>query len=57
VLLRLAYLGVTSAFTLLRLVPISDHDNDLEILALRHQIAVPQPSYQRIATRGSLDPV
>jgi len=37
VLLRLAYLGVTNAFALLRLLPMSDHDRDVEILALRHQ--------------------
>ena len=41
-LLRLAYLGVTNAFALLRLLPRSDHDKDAEILALRHQIAVLQ---------------
>jgi putative transposase len=40
VLLRLAYLGVTNAFTLLRLLPMSDRDKDVEILALRHQITV-----------------
>jgi transposase len=40
VLLRLAYLGVTSTFALLRLLPMSDRDKDAEILALRHQIAV-----------------
>jgi transposase len=40
VLLRLAYLGVTNAFTLLRLLPMSDQTKDAEILALRHQIAV-----------------
>ena len=40
VLLRLAYLGVTNAFALLRLLPMSDRDKDVEILALRHQIAV-----------------
>jgi len=40
VLLRLAYLGVTNAVALLRLLPISDHDKDVEILALRHQITV-----------------
>ncbi len=40
VLLRLAYLNVTSAFALLRLFPVSDLDNDVEILALRHQITV-----------------
>jgi hypothetical protein len=42
VLLRLAYLGVTNAFALLRLLPMSDHDKDVEILALRHQITVLQ---------------
>ncbi|ROP41782.1 helix-turn-helix domain-containing protein [Saccharothrix texasensis] len=41
-LLRLAYLGVTNAFTLLRLLPMSDRDKDTEILALRHQITILQ---------------
>ncbi|ROP41889.1 integrase core domain-containing protein [Saccharothrix texasensis] len=41
-LLRLAYLGVTNAFALLRLLPLSDRDKDTEILALRHQIMVLQ---------------
>jgi transposase len=41
-LLRLAYLGITNAFALLRLLPGSDHDKDAEILALRHQLAVLQ---------------
>jgi putative transposase len=40
VLLRLAYLTVTNAFALLRLLPASDRDKDSEILVLRHQIAV-----------------
>ncbi|WP_432906069.1 hypothetical protein ACQP1S_11610 [Micromonospora matsumotoense] len=39
-LLRLAYLGVTNALTLLRLLPMSDRDKDAEILALRHQIMI-----------------
>ena len=39
-LLRLAYLGVTNVFALLRLLPVSDRDKDVEILALRHQITV-----------------
>ena len=39
-LLRLAYLGVTNALALLRLLPTSDRDKDAEILALRHQITV-----------------
>lgn len=39
-MLRLAYLGLTNAFALLRLLPGSDRDKDTEILALRHQLAV-----------------
>jgi putative transposase len=42
VLLRLAYLGVTNALAILRLLPMSDRDKDAEILALRHQIMVLQ---------------
>jgi transposase InsO family protein len=42
VLLRLAYLGITNTFALLRLLPRSDQDKDAEILALRHQLAVLQ---------------
>jgi hypothetical protein len=40
VLLRLVYLGVTNAFAMLLLLPVSDREKDVEILALRHQIAV-----------------
>lgn len=39
-LLKLAYLGVTNALILLRLLPMSDREKDAEILALRHQITV-----------------
>ncbi|MFJ9359370.1 integrase core domain-containing protein [Streptomyces mirabilis] len=39
-LLRLAYLAVSNAFAVLRLLPMSDRDKDAEILALRHQITV-----------------
>jgi hypothetical protein len=42
VLLRLAYLTVSNAFAVLRLLPMTDHDKDIEILALRHQLAVLQ---------------
>jgi len=42
VLVRLAYLGVTNVFALLRLLPLSDHDKDAEILVLRHQLSVLQ---------------
>jgi hypothetical protein len=41
-LLRLAYLGITNAFALLRLLPGSNRDKDTEILSLRHQLAVLQ---------------
>ena len=41
-LLRLAYLGVTNVFALLRLLPMSSRDKDAEILALRHQLSVVQ---------------
>ena len=37
-LLRLAYLGVTNVFALLRLLPVSSRDKDAEILALRHAV-------------------
>lgn len=39
-LLRPAYLGVTNALALLRLLPMSNRDKDTEILAPRHQIMV-----------------
>jgi putative transposase len=37
---RLGYLTVTTTFAVLRLLPLSDRDKDVEILALRHQVAV-----------------
>src|SRR5258706_11234409 len=39
-LLRLAYLAVTNTFALLRVLPMSERDKDIEILALRHQLLV-----------------
>src|SRR6266516_1356312 len=36
------YLSVTTMFALLRLLPVSDRDKDVEIVVLRHQIAVLQ---------------
>jgi putative transposase len=42
VLLRLAYLGMTNVFALLRLLPVSNRDKDAEILALRQQLLVLQ---------------
>ncbi len=41
-LLRLAYLGLTNTFAMLRLIPMSNQDKDIEILAVRHQIGVLQ---------------
>ena len=41
-LLQLPYLALTSAFTLIRLLPMSDSDKNVEILTLRHQLAILQ---------------
>ncbi|PWJ02271.1 hypothetical protein DKG34_39570 [Streptomyces sp. NWU49] len=41
-LLRPAHLGRTNALALLCLLPMSDRDTDMEILALRHQLSVPE---------------
>jgi hypothetical protein len=40
VLLRLTYLAVTNTFVLLRLLPMSDREKEVEILALRHELLV-----------------
>jgi hypothetical protein len=40
VLLRLAYLTASNTFAMLRLLPMGDRDKDVEVLAMRHQIAV-----------------
>jgi len=42
VLVRFAYLAVTHAFAALQLLPMTNHDKDVEILALRHQLTVLQ---------------
>jgi len=42
VLLRLSYLALTCVFAFLRLLPMSGTDKDIEILALRHQLAILQ---------------
>lgn len=41
-MLRLACLGVTNAFVMLRLLPMSDREKDVEVLAPCHQIGVLQ---------------
>jgi hypothetical protein len=42
VLLGFAYLAISHAFASLLLLPISDHEKNIEILALRHQLDVLQ---------------
>lgn len=53
-LLRLAYLGLINTFALLRMLPTSNRDKNIEILALRHQIEVLQR--QLGATRVRFSP-
>jgi hypothetical protein len=47
VLLRLPYLAVSSVFAFIRLLPMSDVALDIEILTLRHQLAVLQRQIDR----------
>jgi putative transposase len=42
VLVRLPYLALSGVFTLMRLLPMSDTDKDIEILTLRRQLAILQ---------------
>jgi putative transposase len=42
VLLRLTYLAATNTIAFLRLLPMSDREKNIEILALRHQLLVLQ---------------
>jgi putative transposase len=42
VLLRLPYLALMSVFTFIRLLPMSGSDKNIEILTLRHQLAILQ---------------
>jgi hypothetical protein len=56
VLMRLAYLAVTNAFAALRLLPMSDRDKVVEILVLRHQLAVLQRQLGP-SRRASLVPI
>jgi hypothetical protein len=56
-LLRLAYLGITNAFALLRLLPGSEPDKDAEILALRHQLAVLHRQLGRAAGVSAENPI
>jgi hypothetical protein len=47
VLLRLSYLALTNVFAFVRLLPMNDVDKDVEILTLRHQLAVLQRQIDR----------
>ncbi|MFF2479194.1 hypothetical protein [Streptomyces sp. NPDC058066] len=47
VLLRLTYLAVSSVFAFMRLLPMSEVDKEIEILTLRHQLAVLQRQIDR----------
>jgi hypothetical protein len=47
VLLRLPYLAVSSVFSLIRLLRMSDADKNIEILTLRHQLALLQRQINR----------
>ena len=49
-LLRLGYLAVSNLFAVLRLLPTGDQDKDVQILVLRHQLALleRQPGQQRV---------
>ena len=38
--MRLVYLSVTNVFALLRLLPVSDRDKEVEVLTLRHQVTM-----------------
>jgi hypothetical protein len=42
VLLRLPYLALTGVLSLIRLIPMTNSDKNVEILTLRHQLAIPQ---------------
>ncbi|MET7895766.1 hypothetical protein [Streptomyces mirabilis] len=51
-LLRLAYLAVTNTFSLIRLLPMSEREKEIEILVPRHQLTV----LQRQATKPAFTP-
>jgi hypothetical protein len=54
VLLRFACLAVTNVFALLRLLPVSDRDKEVEILALRHQTMTLERQLGKARPRFSL---
>jgi len=50
----LAYLAVSNAFAVLRLLPVGEREKDVEILVLRHQVTVLQR--QLAGARPALGP-
>ncbi|MBB5085100.1 hypothetical protein [Nonomuraea endophytica] len=48
-LLRLTYLAVTNTLSFITLLPMTDHDKEIEILVLRHQLTVLQRQVSRPA--------
>jgi hypothetical protein len=48
-LLRLPYLALTSVFAFIRLLPMSDVDENVEILALRHR--APRGATNRVGVK------
>jgi putative transposase len=53
VLVRLSYLAVSSVFTVIRLLPVSGTDKDIEILTLRHQLAILQHQFDTPRLTGT----
>ncbi len=52
-MLRLSYLALTNVFAFVRLLPSSDVDKNVEILALRHQLAVLQRQIDQTPPRAA----
>jgi putative transposase len=57
VLLRLPYLALTSVFAFMRLLPMSDTNKDIEILALRHQLVALQRQIDKPRPTGRSSPL
>jgi putative transposase len=57
VLLHLAYLTITTAFSFLGLLPRTDQDKEIEILVLRHQLMVLQRQVTKPAFTSTYRPV